>query len=186
MSKAFMMDGPIPGENYTSDTRNYPWHRPPEFTSTDDAIDYVAKVFSKEEAIASTVTMMEIGIDIATITDIFITKGISEGKWAVDLGLIIAGPVAHMIVMMAKAYGVPVRLGLNNDFDGPTSLVFKTIKKDIKKLSKEKQSELQQNISGASEEGKTKQKASGFMQGPSMMDEEEPEDNSEEEQQEMM
>ena len=27
--------GPIPGENFTSDERNYPWHRPPEYTDTD-------------------------------------------------------------------------------------------------------------------------------------------------------
>ena len=31
-----MFDAPIAGENFTSDTRNYPWHRPPEITDYDD------------------------------------------------------------------------------------------------------------------------------------------------------
>jgi len=185
MSKAFMFDGPVPGENYTSDTKNYPWHRPPEYTSTDDALDYVAKVFSKDGAIASTVTMMEVGIDIATITDIFITKGVSEGKWAVDLGLIIAGPVAHMMVLMAKAYKVPVRLGLDNEFGGPTSMVFNAVNKDLKKLSKEKKAELQNSLAASTEEGKTKSANTGFMQGPTM-DALEVEDNISEDQMEMM
>jgi hypothetical protein len=182
MAKAFMMDGPIPGENYTSDTKNYPWHRPPEYTTTDEAIDYVVKVFSREEAIASTVTMMEIGIDISTITDLFVTKGISEGKWSVDTGLVIAGPIAHILVIMAKKYGVPVKLGLNSEFDGPTSMVFKAVSKDLKKISKEKKAALQEEISGVASRAKT----SGFMQGPTMQDEPEVEDNSQEESEEGM
>ena len=29
---------PIPGANYTSDTRNYPWHRPSDITTYDEAV----------------------------------------------------------------------------------------------------------------------------------------------------
>ncbi len=46
-------EGPIPGENYTSDTKNYPWHRPPEFDDLDKAIDYIGKRLTKEENAAN-------------------------------------------------------------------------------------------------------------------------------------
>ena len=35
-------DGPIPGENFTSETKNYPWHRPPEITDYDEALEFAA------------------------------------------------------------------------------------------------------------------------------------------------
>lgn len=162
MAKALEFDGPIPGENYTSDIKNYPWHRPPEFTTSDEALEYVAKIFNKEEAIASTVTMLEMGIDIATVTDLFITKGISEGKWSVDLGILIAGPVAHIFAIMAKTFNVPVRLGLASKLNSPTSIVFDTIKKDMKKTSKKEKDTLEKEIKEVVENKKTK---TGFMQG---------------------
>jgi hypothetical protein len=185
MKNIFNMNGPIPGENFTSNTKNYAWHRPPEYSTTDDVLDYVAKIFSKEEAIASTVTMMEIGIDIATITDLFVTKGVAEGKWSIDMGLVVAGPIAHMLVIMAKSYGVPVKLGLSNEFNGPTSMVFNTIKKDLKKLGKNAKADMQEQIAGAAEQAKAKN-TGGFMQGPTMEEEPEDIDNPEEEQMEMM
>ena len=33
--------GPIPGENFTSDERNYPWHRPPEYTDMDLSLIHI-------------------------------------------------------------------------------------------------------------------------------------------------
>ena len=34
-------DAPIPGENYTAETKNYPWHRPPDIVDYDEAIDFI-------------------------------------------------------------------------------------------------------------------------------------------------
>ena len=34
-------NAPIPGANYTSDTRNYPWHRPPDITDVDEALEHI-------------------------------------------------------------------------------------------------------------------------------------------------
>lgn len=167
-TKMFEMDGPIPGENFTSDTRNYPWHRPPEMTTTDQVIDHIAKNFQREESMAAVVSLMEIGLDIATITDIMLTKGISQGKWAVDLALLVAGPVAHMLVIIAKGYDIPVNLGVKQGFKGPTSVFFKALKKEAKDISKEKQTSISESINTIADASK------GFMsaqvpspQGPS-------------------
>ena len=36
-----MFDAPIAGANYAADTRNYPWHRPPDLVNYDEGVDYL-------------------------------------------------------------------------------------------------------------------------------------------------
>jgi hypothetical protein len=159
MAVDFQMDGPIPGENFTSNTKNYPWHRPPQFTATDPAIEYISKMLMREEAMASSIFMMEMGLDIATMTDIFITKGISEGKWSVDLGLLLAGPVAHIFAILARGYDIKVNLGLEKDFNIPTTAFFNAAKKEMRKLNKEKNKDIKAEVEA------TVQNPQGFMAG---------------------
>lgn len=127
-------NGPIPGANFTSDTKNYPWHRPPEFTDLDKAIDMVAKkLFSKDSE--GVLTMLETGVDIATITDMFITSGIGAGKWTPDFGLLLAGPVSHVIYLLAKGYDIKCELGIDKKTKAPTSAYFDGIRIEEKKLN---------------------------------------------------
>jgi hypothetical protein len=107
------MSGPIPGENYTSDTKNYPWHRPPEITDLDQAIEVSSKQLMSEEGSTGLVTMLQAGIDIATLTDVFVTSGIGAGKWTPDFAILLAGPISHIIYLMAKGYGIDADLGID-------------------------------------------------------------------------
>ena len=63
-------DGPIPGANYTSDTKNYPWHRPPEVSDLDDAIELFSKRITNEDVLPKVITMMEIGLPVVRIAEI--------------------------------------------------------------------------------------------------------------------
>jgi hypothetical protein len=121
--------GPIPGENYTSDTRNYPWHRPPEFTDLDKAIDMIAKRLLSEEGHGA-VVMMKAGMDIATITEMFLMSGIGAGKWTVDFALLLAGPVSHILCLMAEAYDIDYDLGIEDKRPKQTAAFLKEIQKD--------------------------------------------------------
>lgn len=123
------IDGPIPGANYTSDTKNYPWHRPPEATNLDTAIDLAAKQLLSEEASFGIITMLEMGMDVATMTDMFITSGIGAGKWSVDLGILLAGPVSHILCLMAEGYEIEYDLGLDEQIKPKTSVFYNEIKK---------------------------------------------------------
>lgn len=114
-SKGLIADGPIPGENYTSDTRNYPWHRPPEITDIDEAIEVMIKRLTERETSYTVLSMLQAGVDVVTLTDIFVTSGIGKGKWTVDMALLLAGPTSHMIKLMAEGYGIKYRMGLDDD-----------------------------------------------------------------------
>lgn len=106
--------GPIPGENYTSDTRNYPWHRPPEHTSIDSAIVASLKQLTQREAAQKLLTTLQSGLTVAKAADMFVTSGIGAGKWTPDFAILLAGPVAKMIEIMATDAGIEFKLGLDD------------------------------------------------------------------------
>lgn len=110
--KPFTPDGPIPGENYTSDTRNYAWHRPPEITDLDKGIEVAIKQLTKPEQASILLTMLEAGVTVVQATDIFLTSGMAKGKWTLDYALLLAGPVSHIIKLMAETYEIEYDMGL--------------------------------------------------------------------------
>lgn len=128
------ISGPIPGENYTSDTKNYPWHRPPEITDLDQAIEVSAKQLMSEEGSAGLVTMLQAGMDVATLTDTFVTSGIGAGKWTPDFAILLAGPVSHIIYLMAKGYGIECDLGIDLPKNRYTQSYVKAVKGDQDKI----------------------------------------------------
>ena len=114
------LSGPIPGENYTSDTKNYAWHRPPEHDSLDTAMeDILTKLLDEENTGA--LTMIESGVTIAELTQIILMSGIMAGKWTLDYALLLAGPTAHVLYLMAKAYEIDCDMGIDKGFKPITS-----------------------------------------------------------------
>lgn len=123
------MSGPIPGENFTSDTKNYPWHRPPQFTSMNEAFEYLAENLMDEDVSTSILTMLEIGVPVSRLTDMIITAGIGGGKFTVDYGLLMAGPLSHMICLMARKMDLDVDLGIGKKQKAPTKAFFDALER---------------------------------------------------------
>lgn len=107
-----VQNGPIPGENYTSNTKNYPWHRPPKYTNLDDAIEDAYKTLMEKPA--GLLTMMKVKIPIAALTELFLLNGMSKGKWTPDFMILMAGPVAHIMYLMAKEAKINPEMGLDD------------------------------------------------------------------------
>ena len=103
---------PIPGANYTSDTKNYPWHRPPDITDLDGAIEHIFTRLVETDAGKRYMSLIEVGTTITTITDIVVTLAVGRGKITPDYALLIAGPVARLLEIMAKSYKIPYDLGV--------------------------------------------------------------------------
>jgi len=105
-------DAPIPGENYTSDTRNYPWHRPPDITNVDEAIEYISTNLVETNDGMRYMAMLDVGIPVSAVTDMIVTMGVGDGKFTVDFAILIAGPVARLLTVMAKQYNIDYNMGL--------------------------------------------------------------------------
>lgn len=152
------INGPIPGENYLADTKNFPWHRPPEITDLDTAIEESLKKLTSEDGSIGVLTMLEMGVDVATLTDIFVTKGIGAGKWTPDFAILLAGPISHIIVLMAKGYGIDYDLGIEDKKIRATKPLFE----ELKKINKNKAVEVGEEVQGQLATIQEKSK-SGFM-----------------------
>lgn len=158
-----MLDGPIPGENYTSDTRNYPWHRPPELTDINEALDVCAKKLTQKKAAIGILTLLEAGAPVTTVTDIFLTSGIGAGKWTPDFAILMAGPVARMIELLAKGAEIDYIMGIE-DNEVPISIeFFKGLQNINSKSAQAGIKNLQSNKDGIPSENVNTKNPGGFM-----------------------
>lgn len=125
-------DGPIPGENYTSDTRNYPWHREPDIKDLDEAVDlFIEKVVKDPKRGPGVVAMLDLGVPISDIASIFVKQGLMNGKWTVDYAIMVAGPIARIIQMMANHAEIEYTTGWEDERETPTAAYFKPVDNPI-------------------------------------------------------
>lgn len=138
------MNTPLPGENFTSDRRNYPWHRPPNITNLNDGIEELLNSLGKKRAAQSVLTMLEIGLPISFISQLILMKGVGLGKWTLDLALLLAGPLSHILVITARKYDLDYTLGLETteDLTLPTAGVIKK----LREYDPEKQEEIEEEV----------------------------------------
>lgn len=128
-------NGPIPGENFTSDTRNYPWHRPPEFSDLTEAMDHIMEKILEPKKVKGLMTALQLDMDIATMTDVIVTQGIAKGKWTPDYALLLAGPVSRIIELMAKREGIDYQTGWEDNTEIPDAETLKFYAKFKKQSS---------------------------------------------------
>lgn len=105
------IDGPIPGENFTSDTRNYPWHRAPDLVDYDEVVEYVVSQLSEPRTFSSVITMLKAGASLSGVVSTINMINISDGKYPIDVSFLVAGPIARYIQLLAKQNGVTPEIG---------------------------------------------------------------------------
>lgn len=98
-------DGPIPGENYTADTRNYPWHRPPQFTGYDESIDAMLDRLNSDKEGELIYSLLELEVPVYIIVSNFLMRHIMRGFIPIDLAILMAGPMARMVEIIGKGNG---------------------------------------------------------------------------------
>ena len=108
------IDAPIPGGNYTTDTRNYSWHRPPDLVDYDEAVGYLIDRIDEPEQIELVYAMLGIDAHISTVVTTILLQAVSKGKIGIDLALLTAGPLARYIEISAKDVGIKYDMGVEN------------------------------------------------------------------------
>lgn len=125
-----LMDGPIPGENYTTDTKNFPWHRPPQFTNLDDAIEYSIKWIMDEERADNYILMLQVGWTVVDMAQMFIMNGVGKGLWTFDMGLLMVGPIGHILIIMARGAEIEYDLGIEPQEKMPSLEYFRALSRE--------------------------------------------------------
>ena len=106
-----MFSAPVAGANYTSDTRNYPWHRPPDITDYDEAVGYLINKLKDPDQHELVFSLIDLDFTITTIVSTILMQGIARGKFPIDLAVLIAGPLARYISIIADGEGINMTWG---------------------------------------------------------------------------
>lgn len=106
---------PIPGANYTSDTRNYPWHRPADIENYDEAVSNTLNRLETPSGASLVYSLLDLDMSIATITSAMLQQAIAKGVMHIDMAILIAGPVARGIEVFAKAHDLKYDMGADID-----------------------------------------------------------------------
>ena len=107
MSNSFEKGRSIPGQSLTSDPDNpAPYERPPEYTSVHEASEYIFNNLIQEETYVPLMQLLLDDMPIMDIAQTLVFKGFTEGKWNPDLMLMLAEPVAYMLLALAERAGI--------------------------------------------------------------------------------
>ena len=109
-----MFDAPIAGANYAADVRNYPWHRPPDIVNYDEGVDYLITRMKEPEQLELVFSLLEIDAHVTTVVSSILMQGISRGKFSIDLAILMAGPIARYISIIADEQDIKYDMGLSD------------------------------------------------------------------------
>tara|TARA_R110000868_G_scaffold184309_2_gene425860 strand:- start:64 stop:720 length:657 start_codon:yes stop_codon:yes gene_type:complete len=105
----------IPGQSLTDEPKNFPWERPPEIADPDEAVRHHLTYLSKEEAVESTLFVLESGLPITTFVSTLMTNAVGNGIHSIDVGLLIAPTIHEAIKATADEGGVNYKEEFSRD-----------------------------------------------------------------------
>jgi len=110
-----MFSAPIPGQSLTSEPKNSPWENPPQISSPEDALMWHIDRLTKKDKTKAAVTMLQLGIDVVTLTEGILRAAVSEGRHTIDVSLIIAPIVHEFIKNIAEEAGIDYEEGIEEE-----------------------------------------------------------------------
>lgn len=110
-----MFEAPVAGANYAADTRNYPWHRPPDLVNYDEGVDYIIKKLQDPEQLETVYALLKIDIQVSTVVTSLFMQAISRGKFSIDLAILMAGPIARYIGIIADEQDIKYDMGVGDE-----------------------------------------------------------------------
>ena len=104
---ASQMKRSIPGEGMSNDPENpYSFEKAPEFSVQREAIEYLFVTITDEDKYTDILRAIEQGVPIMELTQVILFKGFTEGKWNPDLMMLLAEPLAFMLMAFAERQGI--------------------------------------------------------------------------------
>lgn len=97
----------IPGSSLTRDPDNpAPYEKPPEYVTIHEASEWIFSQLIDEENYEQLIQVLIEDMPVMDVAQLLLFKGFTEGKWTVDLMMLLAEPTAYMIMALAERAGV--------------------------------------------------------------------------------
>ena len=155
MGDARPPDAPIPGQSLTQSPESpLPYERPPQFTSEDEASHAIFMAMTEKEELGKVLQMLDAGVPVSTMAQSIIMFGASEGKWSMDLALLLLEPT------MAILAGVGSQAGINFSMTPPEKDPEVLDTAPLRKIFKEKLGKKKEALGGEDAKAATEKVAS--------------------------
>jgi|TARA_R110000823_G_scaffold118315_1_gene242037 hypothetical protein len=106
-AQAGQMKRSTPGEAMSNNPDSpYPFEGATEFTVQREALEYLFTVITDETKYAGILGAIDEGVPIMELTQVILFKGFTEGKWNPDLLMLLAEPLAYMLIALAERQGI--------------------------------------------------------------------------------
>ena len=103
---------PVPGQSLTTTPKSAPYERPPEITDPIEALDYHLDKLDNVDSIQQAMFLLELGIDIVTLTEGILRGGVLEGIHSVDVGILMIPIIVELLITIADSQGAKYQTGM--------------------------------------------------------------------------
>jgi len=108
MKKSSLFRPVIPGENLVAKSKNYAWHRPPQYPEFDDAYEWFSdEIFGNADRLSNMSILLKSGISALSVTQSLLVQAVATGKISPDMSILIAGPVYKTLTRILEMLKVP-------------------------------------------------------------------------------
>ncbi len=148
---------PTPGYSLTQAPGEMPFEQAPQFTDLEDTSEYLFDEMTKPKTAANIATALEGGMPAEGFTNQLLFEGVANGKFTMDLALLLAPRVLALTVAVAKRAGA-TDFAIMNDEDvsqeilGTEKLVEEPTEMDIEEAAGGFLAEEEAEIAPAEEE----------------------------------
>ena len=102
---------PLAGESLTNDPESpLPFEGSPQFSQKEDALEYLFVLLTEEDTYENLLNMLMGDIPIMQIVKMILYKGFTDGLWNPDMILILAEPLAYMIMALAERADIDFKI----------------------------------------------------------------------------
>ena len=101
----------IPGQSLTNDPENpAPYEQAPEMTNVHEASIYLWDFVTEEETYAALMTAIDNEVPVMHIVQTILFNEFQQGKWNPDLMLMLAEPLAYMLIALAERLDLDIKV----------------------------------------------------------------------------
>lgn len=112
------MDRPIPGMSLTNDPNNpAPYEQPPKFTNVHEANNYLWEFITSEQAYVNLMDALSQGVPVMKIVEVILFNEFQKGSFNPDLMLMLAEPLAYMLIALAERLDIDVEIDVKAEED---------------------------------------------------------------------
>ncbi|OUW96936.1 MAG: hypothetical protein CBD97_00250 [Pelagibacteraceae bacterium TMED237] len=110
-------NAPIPGEMLTAELGERPWQRPSKYSDITDVLNHYTENLLNTKVITKILTVIEQGVDLATIAETMMLSSVMEGTHSIDTGVLAIPYIVELLEYLCEEAGIEYNVGDEDEED---------------------------------------------------------------------